>query len=269
MYNWEKLGGWWGKFSRMKNIAQCRELNGGSYAYITGMLGLDCEHEAGSEIHPVYSILIHLEDNPDADKWAFFVRNFGDEGECGREQVQLHGKKPNEPILLLIPKENLKEFKLTEYNVFAPKNCMKNMHWNYQKVDEGVLFSFQLDHPDSQSCFVGDLTFKWINPRIKAVVGTSRHFVDEELPQSFDVEHDDSLAKKLKINKALADQLALKLRTVYKPVEYTSTDTSAVIVDLTSRKKPQELFDIKVLRDMRTYQYDSLQNVILTKYMKK
>jgi hypothetical protein len=51
-------------------------------AIVTGALGLDCIHNCGSEIHPVFALALHVNDNPNDDTWAIFARNFGDEGYC-------------------------------------------------------------------------------------------------------------------------------------------------------------------------------------------
>jgi hypothetical protein len=61
----------------------------GTFAIVTGLFGLDAEHQGYSELHPVYalSVLVSCADTPDAngyfnDEWAVFVRNWGNEGFC-------------------------------------------------------------------------------------------------------------------------------------------------------------------------------------------
>ena len=66
------------------------QLFNGKEAIVTGLLGLDCEHEGcAAELHPVYAMAIHLDDNPDDDTWAVFVRNFGTEGFCSQDRHDL------------------------------------------------------------------------------------------------------------------------------------------------------------------------------------
>lgn len=60
-------------------------LNG--YTIITGMFGLDGEHELKSEIHPVYAMATRRDEsnfeNASSDEvWLMFVRNLGNEGFC-------------------------------------------------------------------------------------------------------------------------------------------------------------------------------------------
>jgi hypothetical protein len=55
----------------------------GKFAIVTGLMGLDCAHSCGAEIHPVWAMAIHVQDDPDDDLWAFFAINWGNEGYCG------------------------------------------------------------------------------------------------------------------------------------------------------------------------------------------
>jgi hypothetical protein len=61
---------------------------GSIFAIMTGMFGIDCEHDGcKSELHPVYAMAAHINDDPDNDGWAMFVRNNGDEGYCSSRLV--------------------------------------------------------------------------------------------------------------------------------------------------------------------------------------
>lgn len=55
----------------------------------TGLVGIDGVHGGYTEMHPVFAIALKLGSNPTTDggedqHWAFFVRNFGNEGECSQ-----------------------------------------------------------------------------------------------------------------------------------------------------------------------------------------
>jgi hypothetical protein len=54
------------------------------HSIVTGMFGLDGEHELKAELHPLYAIATELDSNnsPQDDDWLIFVRNRGDEGFC-------------------------------------------------------------------------------------------------------------------------------------------------------------------------------------------
>lgn len=53
-----------------------------------GVVGLDCAHSCGSELHPVFGLAIHVKDNPEDDVWAIFARNWGNEGWCSTDIVE-------------------------------------------------------------------------------------------------------------------------------------------------------------------------------------
>ncbi len=55
------------------------------HAILTGMFGLDGEHDLKSELHPLYALAIlrdNFENTPSDQAWLMFVRNQGDEGFC-------------------------------------------------------------------------------------------------------------------------------------------------------------------------------------------
>jgi hypothetical protein len=62
-------------------------------AVVIGLMGLDTEHGAPSELHPVHAIAIRENArgaiDPANDSWAIFVRNWGNKGERGSQQHYL------------------------------------------------------------------------------------------------------------------------------------------------------------------------------------
>ena len=62
----------------------------GNRAIITGLFGIDIEHGAHSEIHPVLAMAIETLGASDTEEgWAVFVRDRGNEGWCSRKLHQL------------------------------------------------------------------------------------------------------------------------------------------------------------------------------------
>ena len=53
---------------------------------LTGLYGLDCEHDCKGELHPLYAMATRLDNfsNSTNELWLMFVRNVGDEGFCSR-----------------------------------------------------------------------------------------------------------------------------------------------------------------------------------------
>ncbi|HEY5029094.1 MAG TPA: hypothetical protein VIK39_11840, partial [Candidatus Angelobacter sp.] len=82
--------GWWNDFHKLVDTDSGKD--GGaavsifdSPAIVIGLFGLDSEHGAYSELHPVYGMAIRT--NSDAghvgtDDWVFLARNWGNEGYC-------------------------------------------------------------------------------------------------------------------------------------------------------------------------------------------
>src|SRR5262249_40245419 len=76
---------WWSRFHRAvdEGDARARQMMDGSFAIVTGLAGLDCEHGCWSELHPVWALAMNVQPSLEDDLWAIFVRNWGNEGFCG------------------------------------------------------------------------------------------------------------------------------------------------------------------------------------------
>jgi hypothetical protein len=58
------------------------------HTILTGMFGMDGEHDLKAEMHPLYAMATHRDDyenDPGDDVWFMFVRNRGDEGFCSSQ----------------------------------------------------------------------------------------------------------------------------------------------------------------------------------------
>jgi len=83
---------WWNRFRHLVDddgAAAHREIHG-HLATVVGLMGVDYVHDAnsGNELHPVHVFAVHLDRSSSdpthfTDHWAIFVRNWGNEGECG------------------------------------------------------------------------------------------------------------------------------------------------------------------------------------------
>jgi hypothetical protein len=95
---------WWRNFIAHPHCKEGEEQQGcvevekdghtvGKDAVVTGILGLDTTHGFSTEIHPVHAIAIRSKEEPDAntgtvvEEWGYFVRNWGNEGECSQERL--------------------------------------------------------------------------------------------------------------------------------------------------------------------------------------
>jgi len=65
-----------------KNSGPPPSLNGEAVT-VVGLFGLDAEHFAHPELHPVYALAIRTGSQPDGDTWQLFARAWGTAGDCG------------------------------------------------------------------------------------------------------------------------------------------------------------------------------------------
>ena len=161
--NWDDTGTWWNRFHHdgvgdvFNDHAQASAMIDGSWVIVIGLLNMDSSHSAKTELHPVYAMFVHL---PGSDvtrsSWAFFVRNWGNEGFCsdGDEPFETpeHKIKVQIPNVAGLISDNVSEGARNE-------DQLSPMQASMQPYGNGVLMTFTLLPPDKQSWFVGDLTF--------------------------------------------------------------------------------------------------------------
>ena len=178
--NWDDTGTWWNRFHHngvdhcyWKYIngnwecisdgdAQASAMINGSFVIVIGMLNLDTSHHGKTEIHPVYAMFVRR--LPDSDCggtrvcWAFFVRNWGDEGFCSDDDVPFWAG--GHTIKIIIPNvAGLISQNVWEGAQNADEAELSQMQSSMAPSGDGVLLTFTLLPPDKQSWFVGDFTF--------------------------------------------------------------------------------------------------------------
>jgi hypothetical protein len=87
---------WWDDFHKAvdNGDSSARAMVDRRWGIATALWGLDCAHECWSELHPVWAMAIHVNDDPIDDRWSIFVRNWGNQGFCSTDQH-----------LLILPKD--------------------------------------------------------------------------------------------------------------------------------------------------------------------
>jgi hypothetical protein len=164
---------WWTQFRSAVNDSNAAAekmltLNGNA-AYIieVGMMGLDCAHPCGSEIHPTYALAVHTKDDPADDEWAIFGRNWGDEGYCATGQIRdlnlttiylslpwYPGAAATAPVVTdKVWWRNEKSIQVTTFPQFS----------EYGSVRRGLGFIVELDLGDARSSPLihGELHLRW------------------------------------------------------------------------------------------------------------
>lgn len=154
--------GWWQAFQDAvdKSGGSATEDNGVSRmvddheAVVTGLAGIAAEHEASSQLHPVYAMALRISNEGSDDRWAFFARNWGNEGFCSSDQHYWD----QSPLSLFIPgPRGATDFKLVDQDVRANRDLAIRANF----MNGGVLFSFDLGAPESRSLADGSVRIRW------------------------------------------------------------------------------------------------------------
>ncbi len=152
-----------------KSDKDARALVDGSYAIVTGLLGLDCEHDCPTELHPVYVMAIRVKDDPADETWAIFVRNWGNEGFCSQSQHYLD--LFNNTYTLRLPwRGGASAVAVIDSQFKTTANARVSGPTVSYGEEQGVVLSFALPRPEDRGRINGELHLRWteVNPRVLA-----------------------------------------------------------------------------------------------------
>jgi len=148
--------GWWKKFKDASDL-QRHSMVDQSHAVIWGNMGLDSEHFAHSELHPVYAIAIEDKNSkPEDDVWRILVRNWGNEGFCSQNQHYLNSQK----FAVLIPRKGVITSELLQTGTSVASKPA-GLSWSFAPVADGALVTFDVGPPQQKQMFAGELHIKW------------------------------------------------------------------------------------------------------------
>lgn len=163
--------GWWNDFHNAvdsndgKTGGPAGAMIDGHESIVIGLMGLDSEHNAYSELHPVYGMAIHLNNDPKDDQWALLVRNWGDEGYCSQD-------------LMSIPTTTLSFFLPRPFATGGTANTDELYSNNDSTISVltkrgGALVTVDLGDPGQFTLVHGKIHFSWIlGPGSPAAVAT-------------------------------------------------------------------------------------------------
>jgi len=143
--------------------AALKSMVNGRDAIVTGLLGLDCSHDCASELHPVWAMAIRVNDDPADETWAIFVRRWGNEGFCSRDQHYLDDLQGNEYTFRLPWKTNASSVSLTPDTMLRCRFGQAAGPRVTSVPNVGLLVSFFLPVPDSDDGeeINGELHLQW------------------------------------------------------------------------------------------------------------
>jgi hypothetical protein len=134
----------------------------GGIAIVIGQLGMDCGHSCGTELHPAWAVFVHTKDDPNDDVWAFFVRNWGDEGFCGRSDHQPGGQQT---FLVRIPRPGATDVALkTPDTVVGATGAVAPVQLAMAPGNGAALASFTLPPAQQHVVIYGELHLRWKHP---------------------------------------------------------------------------------------------------------
>ena len=146
-----------------KKSGLLKSMVNGRDAIVTGLLGLDCAHNCASELHPVWAMAIRVKDDPADETWAIFVRRFGNEGFCSRDQHYLDDLLGDEFVFRLPWRANASAASLTADTFLRCRFGKAAGPRVVSAAGTGVLVSFFLPVPDSDEgeMINGELHLQW------------------------------------------------------------------------------------------------------------
>jgi hypothetical protein len=135
----------------------------GKEAIVIGLMGLDCVHGCHPELHPVYGLAIHAQDNPEDDEWPIFMRNWGTEGYCGAHLHYLD--LPNNRFTIRLPwRDGALDVRVLEQTAYST-NTNRVAGPTYAVIPfVGVEVSFTLPEPEARALLEGEIHLQWIFP---------------------------------------------------------------------------------------------------------
>jgi len=125
----------------------------GTQAIVIGLVGLDYEHDSQAELHPLYMLGI----NYAANKWAFFLRNWGNEGYCSEGENYWAVNT----ISILFPNSAAIDGKIVSYSIWGTPTTGVS---SYFLRGQGLVLEAQLPESSKEGSVFGDLTLEWTSP---------------------------------------------------------------------------------------------------------
>ena len=141
------------------NWTQTRAMIDGRKAIVIGLPGLDCEHKCSTELHPVWAIAVQTAETLWEESWAFFVRNWGNEGYCSGGLEVLNTKA----ITFQLRRAGTNDFSIASA-AFEGINTTGAVTTQMVPAGGAVLVTFTLNEPAQKSLVDGELHLKWSWP---------------------------------------------------------------------------------------------------------
>ena len=175
---------WWQNFDKVvhehrRGEAVQRELNPAApgvaaRGVVYGLFGLDCEHDCHSEFHPVYAVAIEVGSSAAENRWAIFVRNWGNEGFCSK--FDHHLQLADQKFRLVLPRRGERPSVIPKLTQFASSDALvpfPDVAFDPISASEGqIVLTFTLPAAERRADADMLLTLEW--PRSAPAPATMR-----------------------------------------------------------------------------------------------
>ena len=159
---------WWRSFRDAVDAGDsvARGMLDGRKAIVSGLAGLDCEHDCYTEVHPTWLLAIRVRQDALKDVWAIFARNWGNEGYCSRYQhyLLLSG---NQYKVSLPWRTGATGVGLGTGTQFYANTSGLGWSWG-TTPGQKVNVTFQLPAPDVRGRIHGELVLNWTGTAVAA-----------------------------------------------------------------------------------------------------
>lgn len=158
---------WWNLFHRFVDFDNdvARRMITEKQAIVAGLVGLDCQHDCRSEIHPVFALAMQIDRKSVSSEpltieetWTIFVRNTGNEGFCSSQKHYLY--LLDDTFSFLLPQYGKPfEYSVLSDTVFEGNNS--ESAWSIERYGENRLkVIFLLPQNQISTMIHGELHFK-------------------------------------------------------------------------------------------------------------
>jgi hypothetical protein len=150
------------------------------YAVMTGLMGVDCEHDCHTELHPVYGLAVQMDPAPSDNVWAVVVRNWGNEGFCahGQQELSINGNQ----LQIFLPHRGTSLPQVTGLTQFWSNAPLlpPTVVFVQDPANPGILLTFKLPSASQRPLAEFELHLNWPD----GTVGPSGGKVDEAAVES-------------------------------------------------------------------------------------
>ncbi len=195
---------WWNTFrlaiqagAITRNWDAVYNLVDGSQAIATGLVGVDTEHDAHVELHPVHALAIQTQSNANEDVWQVFARNWGNEGACSQDVHYF--MPPNNKVSFFFAQPADASIYTLDNSKTVLKATFGSPTFGTQNttIQKGLIVTMQLPAPEQRGTIYGELHIAktatpTVLPTVTQRLKIERHSFPASEPENH-VEEGDSL----------------------------------------------------------------------------